>query len=72
MKTALNLYGPINQLGYGQHFMNWAGATSIQMAKMGYQTAVIPKGEILLPRGKTTPNAHAVLMRVSDVGASAP
>jgi glycosyltransferase involved in cell wall biosynthesis len=46
----MNLYGPINQLGMGIHFVNWAAAL-IQLLKAdGHYVFVCPKGPIGINR----------------------
>lgn len=67
MNTALNLYGAINQLGYGQHFTNWAGNLCAEFSRHGLDVAIIPKGELMLPKEeRVRPALHNLLMRVSN------
>lgn len=70
MKTALNLYGPINRLGYGVHFTHWAGALAALVAKdLGAQVSVTPThGAIDLHNDALKdPLIHATVMRSQDL-----
>jgi glycosyltransferase involved in cell wall biosynthesis len=45
----LNLFGPLNQTGYGYHFYNWARQVTFQLVTKGINVCVIPRGQISRP-----------------------
>lgn len=70
MKTVLNLYGPINRLGYGVHFTHWAGTLAALIAKeMGEQVSVTAVHQSLDLHNDALkdPVIHACVMRSQDL-----
>lgn len=70
MKTAFNLYGPINRLGYGVHFTYWAGTFAAEVARTrGMQTSVnVVHQQIDLHHDALKdPAVHAAVMRSQDL-----
>jgi glycosyltransferase involved in cell wall biosynthesis len=57
----VNLFGPINRLGMGIHFVNWAAKLIPLLQESGYNIYVHPKGPIDLDRGNLSSAERLVL-----------
>ncbi len=48
--STVNLFGPVNHLGMGVHFVNWAAALVPMLESKGHKVFVKPKGGVNLKR----------------------
>jgi len=69
VNTVLNLYGPINRLGFGVHFTHWAGTLASLIAKEGNQVSVtaVHQSIDLHNDALKDPAVHATVMRSQDL-----
>jgi glycosyltransferase involved in cell wall biosynthesis len=67
----VNLYGPINQLGFGQHFSGWAGHLLPLLKDNGFSTAVLPT-DFSVPKGTLSPHMTGLMAAATQPTAFEP